>query len=335
MALVDYASDSSSNSSSSSAGAPPPPKKRPRLVPSPSPTTTTAAPASPAKLPPLPPAFHDLYASTVRTTTTDNPALHQGRVRQTPHIAGNWPSHIYIEWHPPSATQSLLTNLLSALQAKLPPSLQLSTFLTSDLGAPLPLHISLSRPLSLTTATKDEFLSKLRSGVCNTRVAPFTLWCRGVEWHHTDESGRSFLVLRVQSQSQSSAALNPELTGLLGRCNALAEEHGQPQLYQWAVKGDGSAGDAEVNGDGDQAGDRVGRAFHVSIAWSFAKPTGELKRLTEEVFGEAKAQDRIHETQIHVDGIKAKIGNVVTHIPLPQAGKRADDKSSKNLFGVS
>ncbi|KAK4444079.1 U6 snRNA phosphodiesterase Usb1 [Podospora aff. communis PSN243] len=323
MALVDYASDSSASSTDD-----PPPKKRPRLVPSPRPTSTPAP-----KLPPLPPAFHDLYASTVRTATSDDPALHQGRTRQISHVVGNWPSHIYVEWHPPSETQTLLTSLLSALQEKLPPEYKLSTFLTSDLGAPLPLHISLSRPLSLTTADKDGFLSKLVSNICNTRIAPFSLLCRGVEWHHTDESGRSFLVLRVQSQSSESSktavtALNPELTKLLRHCNAVADEHGQPQLYQWALKDDDKADG--INEDDD----RAGRAFHVSIAWSFAKPTEELMRLTEEVFGDPKTQDRIHNTQIHVDGMKAKIGNVVTHIPLPQAGKRAEDKSSKNLFGI-
>lgn len=107
MALVDY----SSSDSASEAGSPPAKRRKApdgdarvtkpkgtigRVKAKPGPSSN-GRPDGDSALPPLPDEFHDLYASTVRTSTADDPSLHQGRKRAIPHIAGNWPSHVYIE----------------------------------------------------------------------------------------------------------------------------------------------------------------------------------------------------------------------------------------------
>ncbi|KAH8883835.1 hypothetical protein GQ53DRAFT_786615 [Thozetella sp. PMI_491] len=281
-----------------------------------------AAPVWASALPPLPASFHDLYASTVRTSTSDDPSLHQGRRRQNPHVVGHWPSHLYIEWHPSSAECDLLEGLIQRLQKRLrkdsPGAASITSFLLSDIGVPLPLHISLSRPVVFTTAQKDDFLGSITAAVRQAGVAPFALRCEGVEWHRTNESSRSFLVLRVRSTA-SGAGVNPELCELLRRCNGTIKAYAQPELYQWAL---------------DDAARDVGHAFHVSIAWSFGEVTEELKRLTEEVFGAPEPRESVRGAEIEVSGIKAKIGNVVTHVPLPERGRRDSGSKPQSLLGV-
>lgn len=244
--------------------------------------------------------------------------------------------------HPTSAEHELLTSLVTKIASCIASrpslaSLQMSDFVTSDLGAPLPLHISLSRPLALSTATKDDFLEQLRHKLRSCPVSAFPLRPRALEWHRTAESARSFLVLRVaragtdspasgaptqetEAKGEAAGTHNAELTALLQRCNELAKAFQQPALYAFAT----GAAPGEDPDQKAQPGTKapVGAAFHISVAWTFAQPTSELLEATREAFasGPEPLCERIGAVRIPVDGVKAKIGNVVTHVPLPERG---------------
>lgn len=425
MALVDYTSASEASASDSEPnrdpgsegrGGPAAAKRRKTSHPAADTDKDRDAAAAGSSLPPLPAAFHDLYASTVRPSNVDDPSLHQGRRRQIPHVVGRWPSHLYIEWRPTGPEHAVLTSLIEGVLSRWREQSQhqhreprrrdgvrptkktapnapaeeardpdagggtdddtIATFLTSDLGAPLPLHISLSRPLSLATAEKDEFLERLQRDLL--AVAPslssnsrsgaggFMLRPTALEWHRSGESERSFLVLRVQSESSglgtaeeavadkggqqgvdsgrtssSNNSNNPELSTLLGLCNRLCRTYKQAELYAYAADatappggggngGGGGGGEGRKGGRGTESGGggsgdgggkekattatAVGDAFHVSLAWTFAAPTAALRRATDEAF--AAHAGRVRAMRLPVDGVKAKIGNVVTHIGL-------------------
>ncbi|KAG6367880.1 hypothetical protein INS49_002079 [Diaporthe citri] len=272
-------------------------------------------------LPPLPPPFHDLYASTVRTATADLPSLHQGRRRIIPHKEGNWPSHIYLEWHPSSSQHQLLKSLLAALAQELDHLLSghgLPGFLTSELGAPQPLHVSLSRPFVLRTDEKDAFLDRLIQATARCRVPAFALACHDLAWHRSPGSERSFLVLRVRGLSGTS----DELPALLRTCNRLVASYGQPELY---------ASRGPVQDESIDASD----AFHVSLAWSFTAPTDDLSQKTAEVFARPEFRDAVlSRISIPVQGVKVKIGNVVTNIALPETAGVSGSRNGKGLFGI-
>ena len=209
----------------------------------------------------------------------------------------------------------MLTQLLREVEKELRHEIPLHGFLTSDLGAPQPLHISLSRPLSLRTADKDAFLDRVTSSIRTSGVRPFSVSPCDLAWYLSPDSDRSFLILRVDtardpgssSATKKGEALppspNPELVALLARCNAVAARFEQPPLYQ------------------KRPGEGAGTAFHISIAWSFGTTKSEETSLRAlRVFAQRRYAE-MRTWQIPVPGVKVKIGNVVHHVPLSGAGK--------------
>ncbi|KAK0667710.1 hypothetical protein QBC41DRAFT_323296 [Cercophora samala] len=309
--LVDYTSDSDADSDTANPA--PLPAKKPRLGEADTGTATAPSSGPSPELPPLPASFHDLYASTTRTF--DDPSLHQGRSRQTPHIPGNWPSHVYIEWRPPPDIKTILSALICSVQSQISetdPQVKITSLLESELRVALPLHISLSRPLNLTTSQKDRFLSDVQKALASDH--PFEIELGRVEWHFTSESGRAFLVMRVICPSG-----NNELVYFLSKINDLAQLYGQPQLYTWASAAEGK---------------EVADAFHFSIAWCLGKPSEDLERITERAFAHPEVQAVKRLFKLTVCSIKVKVGNAVTDIPLKKEDEKRNKRRHNSLLGL-
>lgn len=180
MALVQY-SDSDSDSDDSQHLSTARPAKKVRHNP---PTDKQHTPS----LPPLPTAFHDLYASSARVSVIDDPSLHGGRKRVIPHVEGNWPTHVYLECksaclgssvqltrlgYPTKDELVILGDIISQTEGKVSgETMNMHSLLHSDLGAQLPLHISLSRPVVLRTEQRHSFLETLEKGIWNSHVQP-------------------------------------------------------------------------------------------------------------------------------------------------------------------
>ncbi|KAI9934633.1 hypothetical protein ASPWEDRAFT_44079 [Aspergillus wentii DTO 134E9] len=282
MVLVQY-SDSDSDSDVQEAS-PPRPAKKPRR---------NGIPKSQqaSSLPPLPAAFHDLYAASTRVSVRDDPSLHGGRKRVIPHVEGNWPTHLYLEWYPSKGDLAILNDIISQSKEKTgKTSREIHSLLKSDLGAQLPLHISLSRPVVLRTEQRQSFMETFETAIQVSRIPPFNATLESLDWVSNYEKTRWFLVLRVKRPEHDN------LNRLLKLSNRSLSLFDQPPLYQSNQKTDT---------------EDYSHCFHISLAWSLTEPSSHDK----ERIASTDLQE-LRELQILFNCVKSKIGNNISSIPL-------------------
>lgn len=179
----------------------------------------------------------------------------------------------------------------------------LSSLVTSPLGVPLPLHVSLSAPLSLSTAQRAPFLASLVRHLrySTPPVCPFQVSFDGLKWVSNEDRTRWFLVLKVTRPH------GDELNTLLKVCNAVAKKHNLKRLYVVGAHGD------EAPPPGDYT-----EFFHFSIAWSLDAPPAAGDQETEVAGEEALAQ--VKTMRVGIDSVKVKIGDAVTSLALDAKG---------------
>ncbi|KAL5336720.1 U6 snRNA phosphodiesterase Usb1 [Aspergillus crustosus] len=257
-------------------------------------------------LPPLPASFHDLYASSTKVSVRDDPSLHGGRKRVIPHVEGNWPTHIYLEWHPSKKELEILGSIVThaqrthgAEQAKV------HSFLHSELGAQLPLHISLSRPVVLRTEERQQFLDTFQINLSDSDIPPFDVEVESLDWVSNFEKTRWFYVLRAKRPAKNC------LNRLLNMSNRSLGLFNQSPLYERSDKSKTAESQQLNQGSKPTALGDYSECFHVSIAWSLAEPSAADKERMRSL-----DPQKLDALSIRFDCVKVKIGNNVSSLPL-------------------
>lgn len=328
MALVAYSdseSEADDNGASPTVSSPPRPAKRLRTE-----QTSSKNLEQTSSLPPLPAGFHDLYASSTRVSVRDDPSLHGGRKRVIPHVEGNWPTHVYLEWYPSKTELSILNDILSQVKDQLgDKERKIHSLLYSDLGAQLPLHISLSRPVVLVTEQRQQFSELLDDAVQDSDVHPFDVALEGLDWVSNYEKTRWFLVLRVTRPE------NDGLNRLLRVSNRSLAAFGQPPLYEAPSQSLEPREKGKRGTPRDKKGGRPAKppeqpvvdyshCFHISIAWSLSEPSPEDKERVSKVDLRG-----LRGLTVHFSSVKAKIGNNVLNLALPT--RKVDERGFAGL----
>ena len=189
------------------------------------------------------------------------------------------------------------------------PRAEVTSLLQNDLGVSLPLHISLSRPLTLRTDQRESFLTQLKNEISeSSSIKAFDVQPGDLAWHSNESHTRWFLVLRLESASHSTKG-RESLNSLLTRCNAVAKKFGQPTLYAESESKTETSSVVEDTGQ-----------FHISIAWSLQPP----KAAKDMGMNGVEARDgipygllsKLTNMVIRFGEVKVRIGQDVHRIPL-------------------
>lgn len=173
----------------------------------------------------------------------------------------------------------------------------------------MPLHVSLSAPLVLSTDQKNDFEEMLDKNIRESSLAPFEVKVRGLRWERNSDGTRWFLVLRITNLKFSNDTTSNELNRLLECSNECALSFGLPRLYE-------KGSEKPVDGDCLEPGkrrvmpDRTD-AFHISIAWQLTPPS-----LKQRIVLAHPDVLKLGQAFLQFDVVKLKMGNVVKDMPL-------------------
>lgn len=189
----------------------------------------------------------------------DDPALHQGRVRATPHVEGQYAAYVYIPLvvHPGTSLFSLVDEVLDVTKEMVPTAHAIGAIASCSRNSgglvvnssrrARELHLSLTRPIFLRAHQREEFKQAIK--LIASRQTPFQASFATFSELTNDERTRAFLSLEV-------GAGHNELRGLLSALSPTLQSLRQPDFYSQP-------------------------RFHVSIAWTLLGPDTSVDRYAD------------------------------------------------------
>ncbi|CAG8446750.1 5454_t:CDS:2 [Funneliformis mosseae] len=189
-------------------------------------------------LPPLPSDFLQLYPGKKDYTKhIDDPSLHQGRIRTSPHVEGNWATHVYLEVVLTEEMDLIIKKIKKLTQevvnedgVKIFSCIEkhnvnddVDELDDNDYFEETKLHISLSRPLLLKYHHIENFWTKIKKGFLNRKR--FSLSFANIAGFSNDDDTRSFMALEVGKGSS-------ELKSMVNIVNKVAKDFQQKPFYE-------------------------------------------------------------------------------------------------------
>ncbi|TFK40708.1 U6 snRNA phosphodiesterase Usb1 [Crucibulum laeve] len=157
-----------------------------------------------------------LSSSIVIPGPIDNPSLHQGRIRTTPHVEGQFAAHVYVSLliRRRSTLYKLMQDAILEAKKIVPTLRELwSRDDNKEPSSPIELHISLSRPVYLRAHQREDFRKAVKA--LSKGHKPFTVSFATFSELVNDEKTRTFLTIEVGAGYHELTSLSKGLTPAL------------------------------------------------------------------------------------------------------------------------
>ncbi|VDB84825.1 unnamed protein product [Peniophora sp. CBMAI 1063] len=174
-------------------------------------TSTPALPPPPKKC-----RLPALSSAVVVPTPIDDPSKHQGRIRSSPHVEGQWAAYVYVALPLRGAENAALARIVRRAFARakeLEPALHAIGSTADDTSGLFELHVSLTRPVFLRAHQREEVKIAVKRAAQASN--PFTLSLASFAQLTNDERTRTFVCLEVGAGHSELKALSDALTPTL------------------------------------------------------------------------------------------------------------------------